>query len=223
MFISIYSSSLDKLINLISWITDYQNISKEAIFCSYFKDFNALDKHIESNDNDMFIFVDDGLKELYDYINTLDNKNIVLIGKDIPTTLNKNIKLLSTEEEFKRYLDLFFKDFSVLKDIFVLKSTDGYRRIPYNQIKYIELRQKRAYFSLKDEKTIMSTSLRVSLGEYLKDLLKDKRFIRCHSAFVVNKDYVSKLDKNSFILDDGTLIPISNKRLNEVISLFSLV
>lgn len=36
-------------------------------------------------------------------------------------------------------------------------------------------------------------------------------FIQCHTSFTVNPEYISQLEKDSFVLYDGTKIPISRK------------
>ena len=41
--------------------------------------------------------------------------------------------------------------------------------------------------------------------------LNDKMFVLCHRSYIVNLMYVSKLEKNAVILDDGKVIPMSKR------------
>lgn len=36
-------------------------------------------------------------------------------------------------------------------------------------------------------------------------------FVLCHRSYIVNLMYVSKLEKNTVILDDGKVIPMSKR------------
>ena len=69
------------------------------------------------------------------------------------------------------------------------------------------------YFEREGRKTRVKTKT----GEYLTyqrllELLEqngDSPFVRCHNSFAVNSNEVRRLDKDCFVLTDGTSIPIS--------------
>ena len=51
--------------------------------------------------------------------------------------------------------------------------------------------------------------------EALETELDDDRFFRCHRSYLVNLDRVRTLEERDFLMEDGTRIPISAKRLAE--------
>lgn len=50
----------------------------------------------------------------------------------------------------------------------------------------------------------------------LEEEINSTKFVRCHRSYIVNMDYVKIVKKNKIILDDNTVIPISNTRLENV-------
>ena len=42
----------------------------------------------------------------------------------------------------------------------------------------------------------------------LEQRLPADRFLRCHKSYLVNMDHVKRMEKTSFIMDDGRRIPI---------------
>lgn len=49
-----------------------------------------------------------------------------------------------------------------------------------------------------------------------KNLLSDERFIECYHKLLLNMDYVEQMDKEDFVLSDGTVIPISRRKKDQV-------
>lgn len=54
-----------------------------------------------------------------------------------------------------------------------------------------------------------------SLPEFVR-----KQMIQCHKSFLVNPDYIRTLDRQKFLLKDGTTVPISRTRYNDSRQLF---
>ena len=52
--------------------------------------------------------------------------------------------------------------------------------------------------------------------EVLCGLLDDDRFIRCHRSFLVNMDYVDRIEEHNFVLKNLTMVPIGRKNCAEV-------
>ncbi|MBQ9377961.1 MAG: response regulator transcription factor [Schwartzia sp.] len=46
-------------------------------------------------------------------------------------------------------------------------------------------------------------------------LLADRRFLECHHRVIVNMDYIASMGKTDFLLDGGTVIPISQRKHRE--------
>lgn len=110
---------------------------------------------------------------------------------------------------------------SVLDDILLLKRDKLNNRISIktadlniinieiNSIKYIESINRRMIFYLNDGREITSLSLR---GKFLDSVpfdYKSYNFLNCHSAFIVNMNYISEIQNTAFVLKDGTEVPIA--------------
>ena len=50
----------------------------------------------------------------------------------------------------------------------------------------------------------------------LEDLLSPYGFIRVHQGYIVNHDYISRLDNTSVTLTNGEIVPVSRRKLGEV-------
>lgn len=66
--------------------------------------------------------------------------------------------------------------------------------------------------------SLVTDGERIETYEKLKDFQKglDKRFVICHKSFLVNLDHVRQFCGNSFLMEDGTIIPISEAKRKSV-------
>lgn len=87
-----------------------------------------------------------------------------------------------------------------------LKTRDGMQKIHISEIHYIESRKHLLVFHNCNE--ILESY--GQLGE-LSDKLPD-HFFHCHKSFLVNAHYIHSYNGDHFLLDDGTLIGISQTR-----------
>ena len=71
-------------------------------------------------------------------------------------------------------------------------------------------------FNTNDKKKVVSTSMRTKFLESIPFDYEKADFINCHSSFIVNMNYVKAIETNSFILKDGTVIPISRGQYSTV-------
>ena len=104
-----------------------------------------------------------------------------------------------------------------------VKTPGGVVKLYFNQIIYIEYRQKRLVFFLDDGKTVITNSIRVPMEEYVAPLMQDRRFIRTHSGFLVNIEKVIKKNKDSFLMEEGSVVPIAKQRRKEVLAAWKRV
>lgn len=88
---------------------------------------------------------------------------------------------------------------------FILSVKDGKTRIPYQQIYYMEARDKRIYLRLRDKELPFYGTI-----EELERQLPSN-FMRCHRSFLVNRDYIEKiqLSRNEIGLSHGISVPLS--------------
>jgi DNA-binding LytR/AlgR family response regulator len=54
-----------------------------------------------------------------------------------------------------------------------------------------------------------------------ENILLEYNFVRCHKGYLVNMRHISAISKNDFVLSNGTIIPISKHKKNEVLNRFN--
>lgn len=81
------------------------------------------------------------------------------------------------------------------------------RKIYFNEIVYVESMNKVVIFH-----TTTSGEIKVydKLGNIEKQLLDDK-FLRCHQSYIINIDFVARMDENEFITITNNIIPIRRR------------
>lgn len=97
-----------------------------------------------------------------------------------------------------------------------VSTRDGIRNLYYHNIVFIECARHFAYFHLSDLSTVCSRTLRQSFVSYIAPLLNDERFIHVHHSFVVNKQYIIRLNQRNLAVHGGQTVPISKERLTDV-------
>jgi DNA-binding LytR/AlgR family response regulator len=73
-----------------------------------------------------------------------------------------------------------------------------------------------AVYTLTTGERVETVTLSGSFGTHIEPLLKDKRFISPHAAFVLNMSFVERLDKEGFTLRGGIFVPVSGKHYTAV-------
>lgn len=97
-----------------------------------------------------------------------------------------------------------------------ISTSDGIITIYYHSIVYIECVRHFVHFHLSDSTIASTKTLRQSFTSYINILLEDERFLRTHHSYVINKQYISKLNPHNFQLYGGHIIPIAKSRIREV-------
>jgi two-component system LytT family response regulator len=98
----------------------------------------------------------------------------------------------------------------------VLLTQTGTKRFALKQITHIEGERNYSYIHLTNGSRELSSK---NLA-YFEDILVDKKFIRCHRSFLVNKFHIEAFKNDFFILKNGIEIPISRRKKTEVNSWF---
>lgn len=80
-----------------------------------------------------------------------------------------------------------------------------------NEIKYIESINRRMIFYLNDGRKITSIALRSRFLDSIPFEYEKHNFLNCHSAFIVNMNYINEIGSNCFILKDDTEVPIASR------------
>lgn len=87
----------------------------------------------------------------------------------------------------------------------LIENREGKTAVPYSQIYYLEVREKRIYIRLRDRE--------YSKYDTLENIIKTlpENFLRCHRSFVFNVSYFQrvKLSENLIYLEHGIQVPLS--------------
>ena len=78
--------------------------------------------------------------------------------------------------------------------------------LPLERLAWFENRLHRVFVTLTDGEVI---SIHQKLTELQEELGEYPGFLRCHQSYLVNLDYVDKLEDSCFYMRDGQMIPIS--------------
>lgn len=100
--------------------------------------------------------------------------------------------------------------------VYLVKTKNGLSTIPYSKIEYIESASRKLEVHLTSGEIITSIFIRKSFDEEIKELMRDRSFIRVHKSFVIHLNYVKRLNRNDITMDSGVNIPISRKSALEV-------
>lgn len=95
--------------------------------------------------------------------------------------------------------------------MYLVKTKSGLTSIPYSKIEYIENSSRMLNIHLTNKEVVTSIFIRKSFDEEISDLCKESNFLQVHKSFLINLNYVKKLDGNSITMDNGDEIPISKK------------
>lgn len=101
---------------------------------------------------------------------------------------------------------------------FIIKNKDGMLRIPYEEITFIESRQRLAIMHTRSK----TVEFYAKLSDVMQQLPQED-FVHCHQSYIVSLRKVSKLDKANrcFILNSGTPVEISKSNYSEVVTRYS--
>ncbi|SHJ42387.1 two component transcriptional regulator, LytTR family [Clostridium cavendishii DSM 21758] len=118
------------------------------------------------------------------------------IIKDNYSSINQNIKKCILAAN-KKYLNKAKEE----NKKFVIKSDDRVIKIDYKDILFFETTE------IKHKVRLYSVNRQVEFYSQMKEIEEklDDRFIRCHRAFIINKDKVKEVDKSNRLIhmEDG--------------------
>ena len=83
----------------------------------------------------------------------------------------------------------------------ILESAGELVRIPFYDIRYLDVRQNYVTVHAKDDHTVKRT-----LGDFEKEL--DSRFCRVGRSMIVNLSFIQRVTKTEVRLSDGTVLPL---------------
>ena len=83
----------------------------------------------------------------------------------------------------------------------ILESTGELVRIPFYEIRYLDVRQNYVTVHAKDDHSVTRT-----LGDFEKEL--DSRFCRVGRSMIINLSFIQRVTKTEVRLSDGTVLPL---------------
>ena len=83
----------------------------------------------------------------------------------------------------------------------ILESAGELVRIPFYDIRYLDVRQNYVTVHAKDDHTVKRT-----LGDFEKEL--DSRFCRVGRSMIINLSFIQRVTKTEVRLSDGTVLPL---------------
>ena len=90
-----------------------------------------------------------------------------------------------------------------------VKTKTGVRRLPLDDILYVELVGRAARYHLLTANDVDSVTFHGAFQSEMTPLLEDPRFVMCSSSFAVNLHYVTAVDKGSLTLNGEMQVPLS--------------
>ena len=116
---------------------------------------------------------------------------------DFALKINKALGLLKKHREKETFL--------------MISTSDGYQKIPIMSIRYVESNKHTVIFHTLDGEIRKYASIKS-----VEKMLPENVFVRCNSCYIVNLNYVTRIDKYDLFLDKESLV-ISHPRKKEVI------
>lgn len=98
------------------------------------------------------------------------------------------------------------------KAALVIENREGKVVIPFQQIYYIEVRERKVFVRILNKEYSQYESL-----EHIIEVLPDT-FLRCHRSFVINTEYLDyvKLSENTIYLKNNIIVPLSRSYKQEI-------
>lgn len=113
------------------------------------------------------------------------------------------------EGELEGVVMAIYPSFTEGKSVVTVKSPDGWKPIPFAEVQYLEVKDRKTHVHAEG----FSGTNKNSLQEF-EYLLPRESFIRCHRSFIVNVHHIEEIHPDShstFVLamDNGKRIPVS--------------
>lgn len=102
------------------------------------------------------------------------------------------------------------------KSFFLIKNASSVTKLPVGRVLYIE-RNLHKTNVISSERIYITSQ---SPAELLRTVSNSGNFIHCHQSYWVNSKAIKTMDTNSFVLYDGTVIPISRAQKSTARELF---
>ena len=96
--------------------------------------------------------------------------------------------------------------------VVTIKTKGGLRTLSIGIVACCEYARHTVIYTLASGERVETTTIQGSFSEHVAPLMRDRRFIQPHAAFVVNMSRVERLTKDGFTLQCGVFVPVSGKQ-----------
>ena len=115
--------------------------------------------------------------------------------------------------EFEETFSFVFSKIFVKQKELLLPVNHVELSVPYKIISYIDIDENHKLCLHLADRKLVTTMTYLACYEILSE---DERFLECYHRIIVNMDYIKTMANEDFILHDGTIIPISQRKRKEV-------
>ncbi len=129
------------------------------------------------------------------------------------SALDYIIKPINSENFNQAMLKFIDRYRKIKQDELVIREKSTISRIPLHVLSYVEVLDHHLIYHLSNSYTIRC---RQSLSEIESVLLKNGKFVRTSRSFIVNMDYVSKIEPGCITMDDQSTVSISRSSFKSV-------
>lgn len=169
---------------------------------------------------DIFMSNMNGMEAAHQLINLDSNCTIIFLTTSLEFALEGYevgafrylLKPLSSDK-LKETLTPFLKKFKNDTRTLMLMVNRTPVYIPYPKIYYVSSVLRTTEVHLQNK--VLSQSSGINFMKTVEPLMSDSRFYSPSKGFIVNMDYVSKITKEHFILENHEVVPISRRIMPE--------
>ena len=116
--------------------------------------------------------------------------------------------------ELQPYLSQAMDQLNSFRETVKIQVSGEYIDLPIEDILYMEVMQHNVTVFLRKNGKVKTYEIYSSLSE-LEDRLKDRGFLRIHKSILVNMRRLTKFQSKAAVLDDGTVLRVSEKAYSE--------
>lgn len=154
-----------------------------------------------------------GSKGVIIYLTSSDDFALEAYGVHAARYLLKPV----SEKDFFEAMEYAMSYNKVSEEIlFPVKTKMGTVSVPYSKIEYIENYSRMLHVYLTDGETVRSIFIRKSFDEEIRQIAEYRSFLRVHKSFLINMNYIKKLEQSNILMEGGRRIPVSKTRAAEV-------
>jgi DNA-binding LytR/AlgR family response regulator len=100
--------------------------------------------------------------------------------------------------------------------VVTVRTRDGLRTLSADVVACCEYVRHTVIYTLVSGEQVETSTISGSFAEHVAPLLRDRRFIQPHAAFIVNMSCVDRLSKDGFTMKGSAFVPVSGKQFSAV-------